>query len=139
MNISFSIEELILLENIRVSRVKKITKDQVRKLLDLGVVESIGNTSGRKYILSVKYYKYTDRLGLHTKARGLRGLGREAIKKLILEHISVNTKGYMKEFIDAFPDITQQNISNILQELKRDGKIHFYGNKTDGHWVCKSN
>jgi ATP-dependent DNA helicase RecG len=95
-------------------------------------VERIGRTSGAKYILSHTYYKHAGRPGVHTR---LRGVSRTRNKELIVEHIDRNTKGYMRDFADIFPNLSATNIHNLLQELKRDGIIEHMGSRRTGYWM----
>lgn len=47
-------------------------------------------------------------------------------------------KGVKKDFIDAFPDLKVSDISNLLNELKIDGKIERKGSDRAGYWQIKS-
>ena len=45
-----------------------------------------------------------------------------------------------KEFAQAFPELSLKDIDNIVQELRRDGKIKFIGsNKRTGYWILLGN
>jgi len=44
-------------------------------------------------------------------------------------------KGYRHDLQTVFPELNPQDISNILQELKREKKIRFLGTKRNGYWV----
>lgn len=112
----------------------ELSQKNKRKFLELGIVERVGNTSGSKYILSHRYYKYEDKPGVYTR---MKGLTREAKKQLILEHIKREGSGSREEFSDAFPDLKVKDISNILQELKKDGKIIREGSDRKGVWKLK--
>lgn len=131
--IHLSIDDLILLENIKDQNAKKITKSQVKKFLDIGIVSFVGVGKGTRYLLSKQYYKDHGLLGKYTK---IIGLGRDRIKELMLKHIEENGKGTSKEFAQAFPELSPKDIDNIIQELRRDGRIKFIGeNVRTGHWV----
>ncbi len=129
--ITFSTEELLELEKIRSSDgLSKIKfKD---KFLGLGIVERVGKTSGSRYILSHDYYQYEKKPGNYTR---IRGISRDKCKELILKHIKTNKKKTMtNHFYDTFPELKPKDISNILQELKRDNKIKFTGTSKCGYW-----
>jgi len=127
---SFSFEEIYQLELLREKKTLSDIKFRER-FLELGVVERVGRTSGVKYMLSHRYYQHEERPGLYTR---IKGLSREHKKELILEHIRRERKGQREDFLDAFPDLKPNDISNFLQELKRDGKIEREGSDRAGYW-----
>ena len=43
----------------------------------------------------------------------------------------------MKDFLDAFRDLKQQDLNNLLQELKRAGKVIREGARRSGYWVLR--
>jgi len=56
----------------------------------------------------------------------------------IIEHLNKNING--AKFSDikaAFPDLSQQDMSNLLQELKREDKIFHEGSNRGGLWKTK--
>ncbi len=127
--ISFSFDEIYELEKIRENQpVPRIENRD--KLLGAGIVEQVGKTSGSKYILSHTYYAHEGKVGVHTK---LSGLSRAKNKELILKHLKQN-KGYRHDLMEAFPELDPMDISNLLQELKRDGRIKFLGPSKTGYW-----
>src|SRR3989344_752397 len=85
--IRLSIDELILLEKIKDQNAEKVTKEQVKKFLDIGIVSFIGVGRGTHYLLSKQYYKDHGLLGKYTK---IVGLGRDKIKEMILKHVKEN-------------------------------------------------
>lgn len=127
---SLSFEEIYELENIRENKkVKDIrSKD---KFLEMGIIEKVGKTSGLLFMLSHKYYVHEGKTGLHTR---IMGLSRDEKKELILKHIQKNGKGYARDFKDAFPDLRPADISNLLRELKQQGKIVHNGSDRAGYW-----
>ena len=128
--IHLSFEEIYELEKIREN--KKIENVEFkRKFLQMGIVERVGQTRGAKYILSHKYYVHKGKSGVYTR---LRGLSREHKKELILEHLKKNKKGFAKEFKDAFDELNASDVSNLLRELKQEGKVIHEGSKKSGYW-----
>jgi len=85
-------------------------------------------------MVTVKVYNQEGKAGIHTR---LTGLSRDQKKELILNHLRKNKKGVMKDFLDAFPDLKQPDLNNLLQELKRAEKVIHAGPKRSGHWVLK--
>ena len=125
-----SFEEILELEKIR-ERQKMKDISFKNKFLELGIIEKIGKTSGTKFILSHRYYSYQERPGIYTR---IKGISREAKKELILSHIKREGKGIKKDFIEAFPELKVSDISNLLQELKTEGKIKRKGSEKFGYW-----
>ncbi|MEK7286050.1 MAG: hypothetical protein AAB035_01965 [Nitrospirota bacterium] len=127
--VTLSFDEIYALEKIRENQ-PVTTIEHRDKFLDIGVVEQVGKTSGAKYILSHAYYAHEGKVGVHTK---LTGLSRGKYKELIIEHLRKN-KGYRHDLRRAFQELNLQNISNLLQELRRDKKIRFSGPRKTGAW-----
>jgi len=129
--ILLSFEEIYELEKIRENGVISNAEFRV-KFMGLGIIEQVGRTRGAKYILSRGYYKHIGKSGVHTR---LAGLTREAKKELILKHLQNKPKGVFSEFADAFPGLKRGDISNLLEELKKEGKIRHLGSRRGGYWV----
>ena len=129
--INFLLDEIVELEKLRENHTLRDVRFK-EKFLQLGVIERVGKTRGTMYILSHGYYKHTEKLGEYTR---IKGLSREQKKALILEHIKREGQGRMSEFLQAFSDLKNSDVHNILQELKRSGVIFFEGdNKRSGVW-----
>jgi ATP-dependent DNA helicase RecG len=127
--IILSFNEIYELEKIREHQ--PVTEiEYKKKFLDIGIIERVGKTSGAKYILSHKYYAHEGKIGEHTR---LRGISRKKCKTLILDHLEKN-KGYLHDLCVTFPELKQMDISNLLQELKREKKIRFVGSSKAGYW-----
>lgn len=131
--ITLSFDEIYELEKIREHQpVSKI--EYKKKFLDIGIIEKIGKTSGAKYILSHKYYTHAGKIGEHTR---IAGLERSQKKQLILNHLKKN-KGYLYDLRTTFPELKPMDISNLLQELKKEDKIEHVGSKRSGYWKLKN-
>lgn len=129
--IHFSFEEIYELEKIREEQ--KIKNLEFRKkFLEAGIIENVGKGRGSKYILSQEYYEYEEKLGEHTR---LVGISRDEKKILILKHLTKNRKGFTQDFKDIFLNLKSKDISNLLQELKKDGKIVHRGSDRSGYWM----
>jgi len=129
--IHLSFEEMYELECIREQRAGTLSfKD---KFLSLGIIEQVGRTKGAKYILAHAYYKHAGRPGVHTR---LAGLSRDQKKELILTHLRRNKKGYVKDIEDGL-SLKRKDVTNLLAELKRVGKIEFIGARKTGYWQIK--
>jgi len=127
--ITLSFDEIYELEKIRESQSVSVIKNKC-KFLEAGIIEQVGRTRGARYILSHDYYKHEGKVGEHTK---LSGISRDKYKELILKHLKKN-KGYRHDLTEAFSELDPMNVSNLLQELKREGKIEFTGPSKTGFW-----
>ena len=131
--ITLSFDEIYELEKIR-EKQPVTDVEYKKKFLVIGIIERVGKTSGAKYILSHNYYTYEAKPGAYTR---IRGITREHKKELVLEHIRREGAGVKKDFTDAFPDLKISDISNLLQELKNEGKIERVGSDRGGYWRIK--
>jgi len=125
-----SLREIIALEEVRTKGIVD-SLDRKEKFLKNGLIETVGRGRGTKYTLAHQYYVHAGRTGKHTK---LIGLSREKNKELIFVHIQKNKKGKTAEFRDALPELSKKDIDNLLQELRRDGRIFFEGKGRAGYW-----
>jgi len=55
-----------------------------------------------------------------------------------LKHINDGKKCTVNNLVNAFPEYKPQDLSNILQELKRKGKVQFIGSRRAGYWGVKN-
>jgi ATP-dependent DNA helicase RecG len=129
--ITLSFEEIYELENLREKQ--PVANPACRKkLLESGIIEPVGKTKGRKYILSHRYYTFEGTTGIHTR---LTGLSRDQRKELIVNHLRKNKKGGMADFLDAFSDLKRKDVENLLQDLRQANRIRYVGSKRSGYWV----
>lgn len=128
--IHLSFEEIYELEKIRENQ-KSENPEFKNKFLRYGIIEPIGKGRGTKYILSRRYYEIIGQSGKHTR---LRGLSRDQIKELILNHIKEGKTCNIGTLINGFQECKPQDLSNMLQELKKDGRIYFEGSHQHGVW-----
>ena len=132
--ILFSFEEILELEQIRKNQIMS-NSTYKEKFLKLGIIEGIGKTKGKKYLLAHRYYTQLGQKGTHTR---IIGLERDQKKQLILNHLKKNKKGTSKEFQEALY-CSQIEINNLLQELKKEGVVIFFGKRRWGHWKLSNN
>ncbi len=123
-------EELLILHKIKNS--EQIPPNYItEQLLELGLIEKIGFS---KYMLSKQYYTDMDQKGKYTKKKGL---SRGKNKELIVQHLNDFKSATKADFDEVFKfELSGKEISNLLEELKREGKIHFEGTprSTKGFW-----
>lgn len=131
--VSFSFDEIYELEKIR--EFQKADRPEFKnKFLQLEIIEAVGKGRGTKYILSARYYETIGQSGKHTR---LKGLTRDQIKELILNHIRAGKPARRSDLFSGFPECNPQDLSNILQELKSNNKIVFEGSPKKGCWRIK--
>lgn len=131
--ILLDIHEILELERVRCGE-PMIDVDLKKKFLKAGIIESVGKTSGTKYILSHRYYETIGQSGQHTR---LKGLTRDQIKELILNHIRDGKPSRREDLLAGFSECNPHDISNVLQELKRTGQIIYKGSTLKGRWLLK--
>lgn len=114
-------EELLLLQKIKTN--ESIASNPITdELLELGLIEKIGFS---KYMLSKQYYIDMNKKGIYTKRKGL---SRNKNKALILQHLQDFRSATKTDFAEVFKfELSGKEISNLLEDLKRDGKIYFEG------------
>jgi ATP-dependent DNA helicase RecG len=127
-------EELLILHKIKNNEninSNNITDD----LLNLGLIEKIGFS---KYMLSKQYYTDMNKKGSYTKKKGL---SKNKNKELILQHLKDFGSAAKADIAEIFRyELTEKEISNLIESLKREGKIYFEGKprSSKGHWKLVS-
>jgi ATP-dependent DNA helicase RecG len=56
-----------------------------------------------------------------------------------MKHIKGKRRGTAGQFQKAFKDLKAMDISNLLRELKNEGKIAHHGSKSRGYWTLAEN
>jgi ATP-dependent DNA helicase RecG len=131
--INFSIDDLLLLNELRqgTSPLERF-QENLRRLIEKGIIEVFGRGKGTKYILTKKYYSFVGQKGIYTRRRGLENVEK---KELILKHLRIHQKGNMEEFQQIFPTLTRYQIHTLLKSLKVKELIRYTGAPKTGHWV----
>jgi ATP-dependent DNA helicase RecG len=131
---SFLIEDFLLLDLVRrEGRLPGPMKERARALVEHGILESYGRGRGSRLILSRKFYDFLDQKGVYTRKRGL---DRAANKELLYRHIVRNQKdgSPMKDLLQVLPNLTRPQVQHLLQDLKKEGRIHPEGARRLGKW-----
>ena len=104
-------------------------KIRLPHLVELGIVER----SGRKYLLSRRFYSFLKQKGEHTRRRGL---DRGANKALLLQHIADDNKegSRLFELRQVLPHLSEPQVQSLLRELKEEKKIHNEGRTRAALW-----
>lgn len=108
-------------------------KTQLKHLMDLGVIESIGRGRSAQYMLCQKYYLHAKKSGVYTRKRGL---DRNTNKELILKHIRINSTdgARLSDLRQVLPFLSENQVQTLLRELKVTGSIHVRGKTKAGLW-----
>jgi ATP-dependent DNA helicase RecG len=133
----FDTHDFVLLDLIhREATIPDLLKPRLRRLLELGIVESVGRGRGARYLLSRRFYVMTARAGTYTRRRGL---DRETNKELILKHLRENPGGSpISDLQQVLPGLSRANIQRLLGELRRDGLARLVGERRGARWFPDS-
>ncbi|MDY0000017.1 MAG: ATP-binding protein [Polyangia bacterium] len=127
---TLSVGELLTLDYVqREARIPESLRPHLDRLRDVGAIER----SGRKVLLSRRYFELAGRAGVHTRKLGL---DRETNKALLLKHIeSVSSDGArFDEFTQVLPHLLPSQIKVLLRELKAAGRARVEGQRKSARW-----
>lgn len=110
-------------------------RQQVRALMEAGIVERVGKGRGVRYMLAGGFYEFVGKPGAYSRRRGL---DRETNKALLLQHLqrSGNTGSRLQELPEVLPSLSRYQIQTLLRELKRELKVHVVGLRKSGMWFA---
>ena len=131
---SFTTQDLLVLDLVhREQSVPGSLKEHLRRLTELGVVETVGRGKGTRCILSRQFYRFIGKKGVYTRKRGL---DRETNKALLLRHIRDNAKdgSRLQELIQVLPALSRSQIQKLLNEMRKQGLVHSTGRTKAGQW-----
>ena len=134
---SFGTHDLLVLDLIhREQVVPAVWYEHLRRLVDLGVVETLGRGRGTRYLLSRRFYVMTGRAGAYTRRRGL---DRDQNKALLLGHVrQAGEKGSpMSELQQVVPALSREQVNGIMDELRREGRVRLIGTRRWARWVAE--
>jgi ATP-dependent DNA helicase RecG len=134
IQVSFDVHDFLLLDLVhRDEPIPPDLQPRLRRLTEIGVVETVGRGRGTRYLLARRFYATTGRRGVYTRRRGL---DREQNKALLMKHIQENqAKGaQMAEFQQVLPALARSQIQVLLRELAREGNIHVHGKTRAARW-----
>jgi ATP-dependent DNA helicase RecG len=134
----FTTDDFLLLDAIhREAPVRERLRGQIPTLLDLGVIESKGRGRGTKYLLSERFYRFAGKPGAYTRKKGL---DRETNKTLLLRHIE-RSKSFgspLRDLQEVLPSLSKKQIQHLLNEMKREGRVHVRGRTRAALWYPSS-
>lgn len=108
-------------------------KGRLKQLVDMGVIERIGQGKGAKYMLCRQYYKLSGQSGIYTRRRGL---DKETNKELLLRHIRENAKtgSKLSDLCQVLPSLSKSQVQKLAKELKVQGLIDLRGKTKASLW-----
>ena len=118
---TLNIRTVFLLDQVQKKR--PITKEDSKMLKKAGLIE------GRYPNIYVSL-KVAEAVGSKTEYIKNRGIKDEAIKQMVLNALQV--RPLSKSELNA--EQREKKLSNLFQKMKREGLIHFVGNKKEGKW-----
>lgn len=120
-----SVQEVIHLNEFRKgNRAYKVNRETVQKLIERGLIQQKGKTSGTYYLLSKQYYEFADVKGKYTKDN----IDESQAFLMIIKHLDEFPKAKMKDFIDLFHGgLSRKQVRTLVdklvekKELNKDG------------------
>jgi len=131
---SFGTHDFLVLDLVyHEAPVPESLKQSQRKLLELGIIESVGKGRGTRYLLSRRFHAALRKKGTYTRKKGL---DREANKQLLLKHITDNTKAgtTLAELQQVLPALNRRAVQGMLQQLRDEGLIRLEGKTKAARW-----
>ena len=131
----FDTRDLLVLHSLQADQpVPEGLRPRIPRLLELGVVESVGRGRGIRYLLSSRFYSAIGQRGVHTRRRGL---GREEHKALLLTHLrehGTDTGVPLRELQQVLPSRSRHQINQMLNELRDEGLVRLEGQRRWARW-----
>ncbi|GHU96888.1 hypothetical protein FACS189483_01170 [Spirochaetia bacterium] len=134
---SFSADDLIVLQNVYDNKpIRENLLQNVKALLEEGLLEKAPRAGGYKWILARKLYAAIGQTGIHTRKKGL---DRDTHKALLLKHIKENEKEGTKleELRQILPFLGRGSVQFLIKELKDEGAIISSGHTKGARWFPK--
>lgn len=131
---SFSIEDFLILDLIqREETIPPKWQQNVKYLIEAGILEKYGRGRGIRYLFSRRYYSFIGKSGSYTRKLGL---DRETNKELLLKHIvaHVQTGSRLQELMQVLPMLSKSQVQKLVKELKLRGAIHNKGTTRSTLW-----
>ena len=131
---AFGLDDFLLVDLVhREQHVPDSLKSRVEHLLEQGIIERVGRGRGVRLLLSRRFYRHVGKSGVYTRKRGL---DRETNKALLLKHIQDNRSegSQLRELVQVLPALSRAQVQNLLQGLRREGRIHKVGTTKAARW-----
>jgi len=133
---SFTTHELLVLDLIhREQPVPADLRSRLPRLMEIGLVESVGRGRGTQYFLSRRFHAALGIPGAHTRRRGL---DREQSKVLLVTHLrSCGSAGCpISELEQVLPARSRDQIKRLLDELREENRVRMMGSRRGAKWVA---
>lgn len=133
---SFDTRDLLVLAHLQRSEaIPENLRLRLPRLLEIGVVESIGRGRGARYLLSRRFYAAIGQRGAYTRQRGL---DREQNKALLLRHLreQPDIGCPMSELQQVLPTKSREQIKKLLYDLRDEGEVYVEGQRRWAKWFA---
>lgn len=133
---SFDTHDFLLLDLVhREKSIPLELQTRLRRLTDLGVVESIGRGKGVRHLLSRRFYTMIGEKGAYTRRKGL---DHETNKQLLLKHLrGVSSGGCpMAELQQVLPALSRAHVKRLLGELRTEGLVRLESRRRWSRWFA---
>ena len=109
-------------------------RDRIPRLVEMGLVETIGRGRGTKVLFSRRFYSEAGQPGAYTRKRGL---DHETNKTLLLQHmISRHPPGApLAELCQVLPGLARRAVQRLLHELRRENRAILEGSRRGSRWL----
>lgn len=136
---SFSTKDFLVLDLVhREEPIPEALAPALRRLSQMGVVETVGRGRGTRYLLARGFYAAIKQKGGYTRRKGL---DRETNKALLLKHVqSSSPEGCaMVELQQVVPTVSRAFVKRLMDELRREGKVRLEGRRRWSRWFAVGN
>lgn len=131
---TFTTEDYLVIDLVhREQAVPEHLAPRLRVLRDEGIIERVGRGRGVRHLLSRRFYRFLGKSGTYTRRKGL---DRETNKALLLKHIgdSEPVGAVLGEMQEVLPNLSRNQVQNLLRELKKDGQAEVRGTTRAARW-----
>ena len=110
-----SVFEVMALNRIREGKSNEVDKEMIKDLLERGLIEKRGKTSGTYYILSKSYFEFCGKEGEYSKKDDW---GIEQVLSVIMPHMAKFKSAKMKDFVSLLDGhLTRRQVRLVITQL----------------------
>ncbi|MEP6778356.1 MAG: ATP-binding protein [Gemmatimonadaceae bacterium] len=119
---SFSTADLLALDSLqRDEQVPDSLRSRLPRLVELGIVETVGRGKGTRYLLSRGLFSALGQTGTYTRRKGLDD---ETNKELLVRHLRDARGGSpFRELQQVLPAISRRKLKGLLDSLRSEGRV----------------
>ena len=132
--VSFDTYELLVLDLVhRELAVPPDLRSRLPKLVESGILESVGRGRGTRYLLSRRFHAALGERGGYTRRRGL---DRETSKELLSRHLRDQGDAGcpMSDLQQVLPAQSRAQVKRLLDELRREDRARLEGVRRWARW-----